>query len=77
VPPAPAGVLKRFPLANIGQMMCRCRGAGRTRTSAQGLFTLHSPQNKLSAGGAWKAYYEKWECVTRERLDPRMRELAR
>jgi nicotinamidase-related amidase len=34
------------------------------------------PQNKLSARGAWKAYYEKWECVTRERLDPRMLELV-
>jgi nicotinamidase-related amidase len=34
------------------------------------------PQNKHSARGIWKAYYEKWECVTRERLDPRMLELA-
>jgi nicotinamidase-related amidase len=34
------------------------------------------PQNKDSVRGAWKAYYEKWECITRERLDPRMLELA-
>jgi nicotinamidase-related amidase len=34
------------------------------------------PQNKLSARGAWKAYYEKWECVTGEHLDPLMLELA-
>jgi nicotinamidase-related amidase len=34
------------------------------------------PQNKHSARGIWKAYYEKWECVTRERLDPRVLELA-
>jgi nicotinamidase-related amidase len=34
------------------------------------------PQSKEAARGVWKAYYEKWECVTRERLDPRMLELA-
>jgi nicotinamidase-related amidase len=34
------------------------------------------PQNKQSARGVWKIYYEKWECVTREKLDPRMLELA-
>jgi nicotinamidase-related amidase len=34
------------------------------------------PENKQSARGVWKAYYEKWECVTRERLDPHMLELA-
>jgi nicotinamidase-related amidase len=34
------------------------------------------PQSKNSAPGVWKAYYEKWECVTRERLNPHMLELA-
>jgi nicotinamidase-related amidase len=34
------------------------------------------PQSKKMAVGVWKAYYEKWECVTRERLDPHMLELA-
>jgi nicotinamidase-related amidase len=34
------------------------------------------PQNKESARGIWQIYYEKWECVTRENLDPRMLELA-
>lgn len=34
------------------------------------------PQSKKTACGVWKAYYEKWECVTRERLDPHMLELA-
>jgi nicotinamidase-related amidase len=34
------------------------------------------PKNKEAARGAWKAYYEKWECVTRERLDARLLELA-
>jgi nicotinamidase-related amidase len=30
------------------------------------------PKNKEAARGVWKAYYEKWECVTRERLEPHM-----
>ena len=34
------------------------------------------PQTKHAARGVWKIYYEKWECVTREKLDPRMLELA-
>jgi nicotinamidase-related amidase len=34
------------------------------------------PQNKQSARGVWKTYYEKWECVTRERLDPHLLELT-
>jgi nicotinamidase-related amidase len=34
------------------------------------------PRNKQAARGAWRIYYEKWECVTRERLDPHMLELA-
>jgi nicotinamidase-related amidase len=34
------------------------------------------PQSKESARGVWKIYYEKWECVTREKLDLRMLELA-
>src|ERR1700748_3638759 len=25
------------------------------------------PQNKEAARGVWRAYYEKWECVTRDR----------
>jgi hypothetical protein len=28
------------------------------------------PKNNQAARGSWKAYCEKWECVTRERLDP-------
>jgi len=34
------------------------------------------PKSKEAARGVWKAYYEKWECVTRARLDPHMLELA-
>ena len=34
------------------------------------------PQTKHAARGVWKIYYEKWECVTREKLDPKMLELA-
>ena len=30
------------------------------------------PKNKEAARGMWKCYYEKWECVTRERLEPHM-----
>jgi nicotinamidase-related amidase len=33
------------------------------------------PLNKEEPRGVWKAYYEKWECVTRERLEPHMIEL--
>ena len=34
------------------------------------------PRTKDAARGVWKIYYEKWECVTREKLDPKMLELA-
>jgi nicotinamidase-related amidase len=33
------------------------------------------PLNKDAARGVWKAYYKKWECVTREKLAPHMIEL--
>jgi nicotinamidase-related amidase len=43
---------------------------------ARTIFTRFIPPlNKQEARGVWRAYYEKWECVTRERLDPRMIEL--
>jgi nicotinamidase-related amidase len=49
--------------------------------------TAHAPQrtvftrfipvrNKAEARGVWRAYYEKWECVTREKLDPTLLELV-
>ncbi|MCC8982973.1 cysteine hydrolase [Bradyrhizobium acaciae] len=34
------------------------------------------PRSKHEARGIWRAYYEKWECVTRERLDPGLIELV-
>jgi nicotinamidase-related amidase len=34
------------------------------------------PESKAAAQGLRRAYYEKWECVTRERLAPQMLELA-
>jgi nicotinamidase-related amidase len=35
------------------------------------VFTRFIPvRNKAEARGVWKAYYEKWECVTRDRIDP-------
>ncbi|MCC8936255.1 cysteine hydrolase [Bradyrhizobium sp. Arg68] len=34
------------------------------------------PRSKHDARGIWRAYYEKWECVTRERLDPELIELV-
>ena len=47
------------------------------RAPARTIFTRFiPPQDKHSARGVWKAYYEKWECVTRERLEPRLLELA-
>jgi nicotinamidase-related amidase len=49
--------------------------------------TAHAPQrtvftrfipvrNKAEARVVWKAYYEKWECVTRDQVDPRLLELV-
>jgi nicotinamidase-related amidase len=47
------------------------------RAPARTIFTRFiPPRNKQSARGVWKAYYEKWECVTLERLNPHMLELA-
>jgi len=44
---------------------------------AQTIFTRFiPPPTKDEARGVWKAYYLKWECVTRDRLDPRLLELA-
>jgi nicotinamidase-related amidase len=34
------------------------------------------PQNKEEAAGMWRAYYEKWECVTRDKLAPALLDLA-
>jgi nicotinamidase-related amidase len=34
------------------------------------------PQNKQSARGVWKAYYEKWECVTREKIASQLLDLV-
>ncbi|MGF6308824.1 nicotinamidase-related amidase [Bradyrhizobium sp. i1.8.4] len=34
------------------------------------------PRSKHDARGIWRAYYEKWECVTREQLDPGLLELV-
>jgi nicotinamidase-related amidase len=40
------------------------------------VFTRFIPvRNKAEARGVWKAYYEKWECVTRDRVDPALLEL--
>ena len=33
------------------------------------------PRSKLDAPGTWRVYYEKWECITRDRLDPALLEL--
>jgi nicotinamidase-related amidase len=49
--------------------------------------TAHAPQrtvftrfipvrNKAEARGVWKAYYEKWECVTRDQVDPALLDLV-
>jgi nicotinamidase-related amidase len=47
------------------------RGPGRT------VFTRFIPvRHKDDARGVWKAYYEKWECVTRDRIDPALLELV-
>jgi nicotinamidase-related amidase len=46
------------------------------RAPARTIFTRFIPPlRKEDARGVWRAYYEKWECVTRERLDPNMLEL--
>ncbi|MCA6120323.1 cysteine hydrolase [Bradyrhizobium sp. WSM 1704] len=34
------------------------------------------PRSKLDARGTWRLYYEKWECVTRDRIDPALLELV-
>jgi nicotinamidase-related amidase len=34
------------------------------------------PETKEAARGVWRIYYEKWECVTREKIDPRLLGLA-
>jgi len=34
------------------------------------------PQNKEAARGVWRAYYEKWECVTRDQLAPHLLDLV-
>lgn len=34
------------------------------------------PKNAAAARGVWKVYYEKWRCVTRDELDPRMLDLV-
>jgi nicotinamidase-related amidase len=40
------------------------------------IFTRFIPvRNKAEARGVWKAYYDKWECVTRDRIDPVLLEL--
>jgi nicotinamidase-related amidase len=40
------------------------------------VFTRFIPvRNKAEARGVWKAYYEKWECVTRDKVDPALLEL--
>jgi nicotinamidase-related amidase len=40
------------------------------------VFTRFIPvRNKAEARGVWKAYYQKWECVTRDRVDPALLEL--
>jgi hypothetical protein len=39
-------------------------------------FTRFIPvRNKAEARGVWKAYHEKWECVTLDRIDPVLLEL--
>jgi hypothetical protein len=40
------------------------------------LYTVHTASEQHAARGSWRAYYEKWECVTRERLNPHLLELA-
>jgi nicotinamidase-related amidase len=34
------------------------------------------PRTKHDVRGIWRAYYEKWEYVTREKLDPALLELV-
>lgn len=41
------------------------------------VFTRFIPvRNKSEARGVWKAYYEKWECVTGDKFDPALLELV-
>ncbi|MCP3459664.1 cysteine hydrolase family protein [Bradyrhizobium sp. CCGUVB23] len=41
------------------------------------IFTRFIPvRSKEEARGVWKAYYGKWECVTREKIDPTLLELV-
>lgn len=34
------------------------------------------PHNMQAARGVWRAYYAKWKCVTLDKIDPHMIELA-
>jgi nicotinamidase-related amidase len=34
------------------------------------------PQSADDVGGAWRRYYQKWESMTRDRLDPRLIDLV-
>ena len=44
--------------------------------SPRTVFTRFIPvRNKTEARGVWKASYEKWECVTRDKVDPALLEL--
>jgi nicotinamidase-related amidase len=47
------------------------------RAPQRTVFTRFIPaRNKAEARGVWKAYYEKWECVTLDRVDPVLLELV-
>nr|WP_253586317.1 isochorismatase family protein [Bradyrhizobium japonicum] len=41
-----------------------------------GFTRLIRVRNKAEARGVWKACYEKWECVTRDKVDPALLELV-
>ncbi|MCC8952917.1 cysteine hydrolase [Bradyrhizobium sp. Pear77] len=48
-----------------------------THAPQRAVFTRFIPvRNKADARGAWRAYYEKWECVTGEKLDPTLLDLV-
>jgi nicotinamidase-related amidase len=48
-----------------------------THVPQRTVFTRFIPvRNTAEARGVWKAYYEKWECVTRDQVDPALLELV-
>jgi len=68
----------RVPPGQCPSWKVRYREAVRliAHTPRHTVFTRFIPvRNKAEARGVWKAYYEKWECVTRDKVDPALLEL--